>query len=362
MITGIKISNSSGILDEVYLDLKKGKYDYRNEFIYKDKVVSPAVLYGHNGSGKTSILKSINNIIQIFSGDLQSGEYYAMPHQFTDDNVTKIQLEFILNNKEYTYIVEIEDRNVLVLERLIRNKEWIVSRERTDFLLLNYEEYITDNNLHAKLADNMSIVRYIGLNGLNEEIADIYNYFKSFRFVATNKAISSIGESESLGRKLSKFNEQYNSFIQDYNSIMNLQFKVEKGPREERIIAIYNKEEAMYELDYETQISSGTRDLYEMLATLLDLEPGSLIVIDELEKTLHPELLDVLIRDIVSKLDVQIISSSHNTHLLQSLRPDQVYFVNKENDMAKLSRLSTEHSGIREIHNIEKLYLGGRIG
>lgn len=371
MITSIKISNSSGIKDEVVLDLKKGKYDYRNHFIYKDKVVNPAILYGRNGSGKTSVLKSINNIIQVFSGDITSGEYYAMSNMFSDDEITNVELYFELNECEYKYQVWIKNRDEIEYEFLSKDDELLIERSNRGIKYVAHElsNGKTRNEIQQftnpeSVSYRMSFVRYMGQNDMNDFITEVYNYFKSFRFVATNKAISEIESSNALseGKLLEKYNDNYDSIIRNYPHLMNLRFRVDKLASGERITALYIKDDVEYELDFETQISSGTKDLYRMLSTLLSLKPGSLIVIDELEKTLHPELLDNLITDIVTELDIQIICSSHNTHLLQSLRPDQVYFTKKENEMAVLSRLSVDGPGIREIHNIEKLYLGGRIG
>lgn len=366
MITKIIIENSSGILEEVILDLKKGKYDYRNHFVYKDTVVNPAVLYGHNGSGKTSVLKSINNIIQIFSGDLQSGAFYAMPHEFTDNLLTKITIEFILNDNEYNYEIHIVDKNIIAFEYLSCDGEELVKREKYKCSVktnrkLNDDKFDEDKFLD-NLFSNLSVVRYIGMNSLNENVEAVYAYFQSFRFVGTNKAIASIGEMESIGTRLVKYNERYEEFLKDYTHIMKLKFKIDKQVNGERIIAIYQHDGKEFELDFKSQVSSGTKDLYMMLSTLFSLKPGSLIVIDELEKTFHPELLDKLILDVVKSCEIQIICSTHDTHLMQSLRPDQVYFTNRVNDMTKISRLSVDGPGIREIHNIEKLYLGGRIG
>lgn len=362
MITNIRITNSSGILEEVNFDLKKGKYDYRNNFIYKDTVVNPAVLYGRNGSGKTSILKTINNIIQIFSGDLTDGLYYAMPHMFTDNKITIIVLEFILDKQNYEYEVHIEDKDTIVYECVKAAGEIIVLRAPKKCRISNVVKEIDDEELINNLSSNLSIVRYVGMNAINEEVSKIYSYFKSFTFVGTNKTIATIGSNESAADRLVKYNDKYAEILSDFQHIMPLTFRIEKEPDRKRIIALYDVGNKTYELDFETQVSSGTRDLYKMIAMLLSQKAGSLIVIDELEKTFHPELLDSLVTKVISKLDVQIICSTHNTHLLTMLRPDQVYFTNKKNNMTLLSRLSKEHSGIREIHNIEKLYFGGRIG
>ncbi len=367
MITEIKIKNSSGIYEEVILDLLKGKYDYRNQFIYNDTIINPAVLYGRNGSGKTSVLKTISNIIQIFSGDLQSGEYYAMNHEFSDDVVTEITLKFTLEAKDYEYNVKIEDKDCIIYEKLTSNDIILIERNKWQMSFSGLKEDESRDGLESflnpmEINSKLSVVRYVGLNNLNDEVSDIYRDFKTFKFVGTTKSISEIGETESSGRRLTRYNDEYDKFLAKYPHIMKLKFRVDKLASGERIIALYKKDGIDYELDFLTQISSGTKDLYKMLSTLLSLEQGSLIVIDELEKTFHPELLDALIKDIVTNLDIQIICSSHNTHLLQSLRPDQIYFTKKVNDMTHLSRLSTDNPGIREIHNIEKLYLGGRIG
>lgn len=128
------------------------------------------------------------------------------------------------------------------------------------------------------------MVRYLGMNRLNKEVAAIYEYFKSFRLIGTNKAISTIGEIKSVGTRLVKYNDKYSDFLKGYKYIMPLTFKIDKQVNGERIIAIDQKDNKDYELDFETQISSGTKDLYMMLSTFFSLKPGSLIVIDELER------------------------------------------------------------------------------
>ncbi len=370
MITSITISNSSGISEEVTIDFNKGKYDFKNHFIYKDKLVSPAVLYGNNGSGKTSVLRTFNNLIQIFSGDLQQGAYYAMPNIFTNSDLTSIKLELLLNESKYIYKVNIQDKDAIVLEELIKDDNSILKRTainvefnpKLEARLENNHDLINAYTNPLNSNSKLSILRELGRDNIDEDIVLVYKYFRNMRFVATNKAISSIVPQGTKADLLVKFNDQYELYTKNYPSIMNLKFREEKGFGEPRIIALYEHKGEIFEFDYMTMISSGTRDYYETLAMILSLEPGSALIVDELEKTFHPELLDNLIYDIVTKLDIQLICSSHNTHLLQSLRPDQIYFVTKDGLKSKVNRLSKEHSGIREIHNIEKLYFGGRIG
>lgn len=369
MLKEIRIKNSSGISDEVTLNFERKGYDYRSEYIYNYKIINPAVIYGRNGTGKTSVLKTINNIIQIFSGDIQSGEYYAMSNKFVNSNETEIELRFELGDNNYNYQVHVKDKDVISYEILKLNGKLLLERSSDEIKYLakklsDREQQIEISKFGdpSEVSYRLSFLRYMGINDMNDHVTEVYDYFKTFRFVATNKNISQIGESLTKGKLLEKYNDKYDVILQDLPHIMKLQFKVEKRSSGEEIIAVYNQKGVEYEFDYVTELSSGTKDLYEMLAMLFSLKPGSLIVIDELEKTFHPELLDVLLSKVLTTLDVQVICSSHNTHLLASLRPDQIYFTKKSEDKVSVERLSNQHPGIREIHNIEKLYLGGRIG
>ncbi len=357
MLKKMWITNSSGISETVELDFNRGKYSYREEFI-KDDIVSPAVLYGRNSSGKTSVLKTVLNIIKIFSEDLTSNANYAMNNVFFEDEETKIILEFRLKDNDYVYYVEIKNRNEIVYECLEINGVKEYTRKDDIVSILKLNSFIPKG---LEFKPKLSFIRMLGMHEFDKQITEVYNYFKSFRFVATNKNISSIGTDDSQGELLVKYNDAYSKYLDKFEHIMKLRFELEyTSDGREIISAFYLFKENEYKLDFETMISSGTKDLYTTLALMLSLKPGSLLVIDEIEKTFHPELLDILVKEIIAKMDIQVLCSSHNTHLLQALRPDQIFFTKKENEIVKVERLSEIHPGIREIHNIEKLYLGGR--
>lgn len=368
MVRKIIIENSSGISEEVVLNFNKGKYDYRSEYIYKDTVVNPVILYGSNSSGKTSILKSILNIIEIFNGDLQEGKRYAIANCYTNSNLTKIGIEFELANIDYFYEVTIEDGMNIIeeilqvdgMDKFTRKMGKISYRCQESDTLDTFKKVLSEIDLNRRT----SFIRYLGREGFDKEISGLYNYFRSFKFIATNKRVTEINvDGLSEGERLVKYNDEYIKIIKQLSNIMPLRFETKQVSGKEVILAMYEKNGRVYELDYETMVSSGTKDLYSTLAVLFSMERGSVLVLDELEKTFHPELLDELIRIINKEFDIQIIGASHNTRLMQSLRPDQIFFTKKDNnDIVRVSKLSEEESGIREIHNIEKLYYGGRIG
>ena len=103
-------------------------------------------------------------------------------------------------------------------------------------------------------------------------------------------------------------------------------------------------------------ISTGMRNSSILLSLILSLPHNGVIFIDELEMALHPSTIKDLIK-LVQKLKIQLVFSSHNTNILEYLRPDQVYFAKRKKGFSTLMRLSEIYPNIRQVNNIEKMYL-----
>ena len=96
----------------------------------------------------------------------------------------------------------------------------------------------------------------------------------------------------------------------------------------------------------------------QLLTLLLLMNEDNLLVVDELDRSLHPLVVKEFIKETMNR-KVQVIFSSHNTHFLQYLRPDQIFFAKWKNNTSKFNRLSDINENIREVNNIEKMYLSG---
>ena len=102
-------------------------------------------------------------------------------------------------------------------------------------------------------------------------------------------------------------------------------------------------------------MSSGMLNQSVLLSTLLSLSQNSVLFVDEIEDALHPiTILDFI--KVAQERNVQLIFSSHNTYLLQKLRPDQIFFANWKDGYSTYKKLSDIYPNIREINNIEKMY------
>ena len=119
--------------------------------------------------------------------------------------------------------------------------------------------------------------------------------------------------------------------------------------------------------DYHME-SKGTRTLISLLIPALDaLSSGSLLVIDELDTSLHPDLARAFVSLFSKKASnpcgAQLILSTHDVTLLGSglLRQDEIWMTDKSHEgMSRFTPL-TEFK-LRSRDDIEKAYRYGRLG
>ena len=118
-------------------------------------------------------------------------------------------------------------------------------------------------------------------------------------------------------------------------------------------------------LNYE---SSGTLSLLQLLGPILSrLQSGGVLVVDELNVTLHPlvarELIKLFSHPVTNPGKGQLIFSTHDTSMLTSglLRRDQVWFAEKDMDGAS-TIFPLSSIKVKSTDNIERGYVNGRFG
>lgn len=120
-----------------------------------------------------------------------------------------------------------------------------------------------------------------------------------------------------------------------------------------------------YELFDLKDESDGTRRIMDLIPLVVDfLVGGNVFVVDEIERSLHPNLIKDFLQFILDKCDKvesQLIATSHEATLLSQklLRKDEIWFTVKNNDGATLLH-SLEDYSVRFDKEIMKDYLLGR--
>lgn len=122
--------------------------------------------------------------------------------------------------------------------------------------------------------------------------------------------------------------------------------------------------EEVVEFD-ESEESDGTRALFAISGPWLDvIENDRVLVVDELDSSLHPLLVHHLVKQLHStRTNAQLIFTTHDTTLLSQklLRRDQVWFMEKDEKSATRLYPLSDFSP-RDSEAIERGYLNGRYG
>lgn len=120
------------------------------------------------------------------------------------------------------------------------------------------------------------------------------------------------------------------------------------------------------------QESSGTQTLYHLAPTLIEtLRKGNLLVVDELEQSLHPHVAAQIVSLFndrrTNPKNAQLLFSTHDTNLLGSidgepvLRRDQIWLTEKDSAGGTTLYPLTDYKP-RKGENLERGYLQGRFG
>jgi hypothetical protein len=116
--------------------------------------------------------------------------------------------------------------------------------------------------------------------------------------------------------------------------------------------------------------SSGTRKFFALTAPIISvLDHGMILIADELDAKLHPNLVCSLISlfnsSISNKNNAQLIFNTHDTNLLDSglFRRDQIWFSQKDRYGAStVYSLAEFKSAVRKNEDFEKNYINGKYG
>ena len=373
-----------------------------------ERVLKTTALYGANASGKTNLIKAFSVAIMMIrlSNNRQPGEKLLQMEPFAFDENTKkepCEFEFIFytNNNKYVYGFK-ADKNKIHEEYLYQyfsaKATRIFERIGENYKFLQADETklnaIKNQNLENKLFLSTAttwnyektrapylwfanmIDTYIGGNELNPFSIEAYNNDDA---------------NESLKKFTLKLLEEADIIIKDYNieieetemdvrMIMQLKnmnipsnviipkTSVIKSITMSHEIIDENGNTKIYNLDLISE-SSGTKIVFAMAPILKEVfEKGKILIIDEIERSLHPSLVEMIIKFFhsieINKSNAQLIFNTHDTNLLSLdlFRRDQIWFAEKDPKKGATELYPLDDFSVRKTENIQKGYLNGRYG
>lgn len=128
-------------------------------------------------------------------------------------------------------------------------------------------------------------------------------------------------------------------------------------------IKTFHKASPTTAFDFLTEESQGTIKLFFIMLTILDVvKNNKVLLIDEIEDSLHPEIIEYIFNFFNAGQSAQLLCTTHNTRFLnlKEFRKDQIYFTNKKSDGSTDLYSLYDYNDFRDTMDLEKAYLQGR--
>ena len=365
-------------------------------------VLKSAVVYGANASGKSNLIKALQYMrdVVLMSATLQPGQAFARLQPFRLDAVsasqpTAFEVTFILDGVRYQYGFAMNAQRI-VSEQLLVYKAFKPQRwfERHFDAESGKDVYEFGPGLKgaktlwegATRPNALFLSMAVQLN--SEALRPVYDWF-AHRLVILNEHAPlspqfslEMLKLEAQRKAIGEFLRAADISIADVEvatkqaTVHSIRFDLATGKREEetgeqtvdevRFHHLTEHGQAVFDLADE---SSGTRNLLFLAGPVLDiLSNGQTLVVDELDTSLHTQLVQALVRLFhrpeAHTGGAQLVFTTHDTSLLDAyglFRRDQVWFVEKRPDQSSSLYPLLDFSP-RKNEALERGYLQGRYG
>ena len=407
MLLDIEIKNLKSFKNQTIFSMEaENKIEDRNSFeveVGKEKfeLLKTAVLFGGNASGKSNFT-SVLSIFRYYLFNKGIEKYNKEGFRFgEEDKNSTIKVRNVVDDKIYEYILEINFNT----KKIIKEKLYITALERKlvfereNNKIVKYDketfsEYeITIGFINETLTDSDSVISRIIEWRVPEEIEKYIFYIDKIKinnysddlgkYIYENKnnkklVIEFLKKIGIIVNDIEVYREKNEFFLKNIRESKEFQILSEKEQEKllSQIAYIYrihfvyeDNQKQKYKLEYYEQ-SAGTQKILSMFFPIYNLlNNGGVMIIDELDITLHYSLIKEIIKMFNSveynRKNAQLIFTTHNLLLLDFnlFREDQIWFL-ENNDVS----IGTELYSLSDIEGYEKNkyllrdYLNGNFG
>lgn len=332
---------------------------------------------GANGSGKTQLLKGLSFLCEFCTHSFSAGVEAPLGTSAFFDSIepSHFFIEFRIKKVEYRYELVCTPVAIVreTLYRTQKKRVKVVERKRNsiDFRIAEFRGL--DG---IKLRKNASIIS----TAHQYELPELRQIYDVFDFCETNVSLAGFHhtprEIDFVARFLARTKDKeilpfIINFIRDCDtgvSDIKIQSFIDKDGTEQYFPVFFHGTGGVDKPVAAYAESSGTKALFQMLTSYyLTRKIGGILVVDEFDINLHPDILPRLISlfDDPSKnpYDAQLIFATHDSEVLELLGRYRTYIVAKEENESYAYRLDEIPGDIlRNDRPIRPVYVSGRIG
>ena len=365
MLTKFSVTNFKGFDKEFILDLEDTNgYTFNRESV-KDGVVNNALVYGHNGVGKSNLGLAIFDIIgHVTNSQTKDSLYSYYLNAYNKSDVAAFHYEFIFDLCKVTYEYRKTDYRTIVYESFSINGKELAHFDRNNMDEAKIEFKGAENLKKNLTNQNLSLLKYIRNNSeldVNEENGC---FLKFHRFIEGMLYFRSLQENIYLG--IESGTKEVAPDIIEKGNVKDLEEFLNKAGVECKLTVVKESEKDVIAFDFNGKTisffniaSSGTKSLILFYYWLQRLRENKVtfLFIDEFDAFYHHELSTSIVSEL-KKSGIQFILTTHNTSIITNdlLRPDCYFLMNKKT-IKSLARCTLKE--LREAHNLEKMYKSG---
>ena len=371
MILLFRLNNIFSFRDETTLDLQaakiqteKGKALSGNMFpAAGGQVLKSVSVFGANASGKSNVIKGIKACVDMIRTSHTYNEntiFAVAPFKFDeyDKNPSSFFVRFIIDGIEYEYSFSMT-RTEILTEQLFYypkgRRSLVFSRNESKGPdKKNIYEFKHAIKRPMDVAANTSR-KTLFISRASQMDRDIAK--RVFRFFSEDVVLDYKESAMPIDSFMKSRKEQILEILNTVDSdIVDIRIQG-------NALKTFHRGNPDIAFDFDTEESEGTKTLFQMMLSMIDIiRNGRTLLIDEIDTSLHPHLVEYIINLFNNSDNAQLIYTTHNTHLLNTdfQRRDQVYFVNKREDGCSDLYSLYDFKDFRDTFDMEKAYLQGR--
>lgn len=399
MIIELRAKNCFSFEEQIIFSMKA---DMRNKKfssnVHKENnfnILKTVGVYGPNNAGKTCLVKCINAIKQI----LLNKKPNLMPNLFTKNPVCELGVTFLAAGRKFSYDFKYDvDKEEFLYEKFWEvlkdqygNEKGILWLEKDtkaqqyyciDDNMLLMIPLVSSNNLLCYVIDASKFEHLAKIKGIIVEFAqkiDIIN----MNNIPMKKTIDLMKNKDGMQEKVVAFIKNADLYMDnfEYVDMDQIQLNIKTGnekPDEEvlnmrekfmeqiRLVSTY-KGVPVPSLMFD---STGTKKIAALASYIVEgLETGRILVIDELDSSIHFKLTRAIVAMFNNELNTsaQMIFTVHDVNLMdckKMFRKEQIWFVHKDQDGVYVYSLAdfTAQQGVRDTTDIIEKYRKGALG
>ena len=366
MLRKFRVSNFKSFENNFELDLTGiNGYEFNKECV-RNGVVNNALIYGHNGVGKSNLALAIFDIIEHLTDKHRDERVYRnYLNAYNKSTFAEFYYEFLINSQIITYEYRKTDYKTIVYEKFTINNEELAFFDRSKGLHSTIK-FKGAETLKTEIGNNeLSLLKYIKNNTELEQNQTNTTFLFFFEFINSMLYFRSLqqeriylglgdGTRDNIVENIIEKNN-----VKDFEEFLNragIECKlsvVTKIDNKKTLAFNFNEKN----ISFADAASTGTIALtlfYYWFQSIKKKAEVSFLFIDEFDAFYHHEL-SALVVEKLKETGVQFILTTHNVSIITNelLRPDCYFLMNKRK-IRSLSKCTEKE--LREAHNIEKMY------